>query len=260
MTSNAGHEPPGIFPGGEADPVSAVRRVMRSVDRATLATAQADAAGWPHPSLVLVAFDHDATPLLLLSDLAEHTRNIGADSRIGLLFDATSGLEDPLAGARASVLGRAERTTEPRHRERFLRRHPGSALYAGFRDFAFYRVAVERAHLVAGFGRIRWVEGTDIPLFPAAASSLAQREADILAHMNGDHADAIDLYATALLGRTGEGWTMVGIDPEGCDLRRGPNFARLDFGRPVTDTRSARDELVRLAGEARRREEGPSAP
>lgn len=244
---------------GAESPAPTARRVMRSVDRAALATAQADDGGRPYPSLVLVALDHDASPLLLISGLAEHTRNIAADSRVGLLFDATAGLEEPLAGSRVSILGRAERTDEVLHRGRFLRRHPRMAPCADFPDFAFYRVSVERAHLVAGFGRIRWLDGSDILLSTVESSFLAEREADILAHMNEDHADAIDLYATALLGRTGDGWTMTGIDPEGCDLRRGPSFARLDFGSPVTDVRSARGELVRLADEARRRGERPPA-
>lgn len=199
-------------------------------------------------------------PLLPLPDLAEHVRNIRFDSRIGLLSEATAGRADPLPGTGARVPVRVERTTEARRRDRFPRRHTGAALYAGFRDFAFCRVAVEQARPAAVFGRIRWVESTDIPLFPAAASSLAQREADILACMDEDHADATDLCATALPGRVGDGWTMVGMDPEGCDPRRGSDPARLDLGHPVTDARSMRGEPVGPVGEARRREERPPVP
>lgn len=248
----------------EEAPALRARRLMRGVDRAALATVyrnagDGDAEGWPYPSLVLAAHDHDGSPLLLLSDLADHSRNIKADPRVGLLFDATAGLAEPLAGARVSVLGRAVRTQEPRHRERFLRRHPGAALYAGFRDFAVLRVEVERAHLVAGFGRIHWIDRHDLLFTFGDPGPLAAAEAEAVRHMNEDHADAIELYATALLGRPGGGWTLTGIDPDGCDLRRGGEIARLDFELAATDAESARRELAGLARAARRKQSPPKA-
>ncbi|HEV7371238.1 HugZ family protein [Arenibaculum sp.] len=232
------------------------RAVMRSADRATLATIRTGdrtpaGGGWPYPSLVLVALDHDATPVLLLSDLADHTRNIAADPRVGLLFDATAGMEEPLAGARASVLGTAAPCPDRGLRDRFLRRHPGAAAYVDFRDFRFYRVEIDSVHLVAGFGRIHHIPGSVI-LSGTDVTALAAREADIVRHMNEDHADAVDLYANVLLGRAGGGWALTGVDPEGCDLRRGPEFARLAFERPAFDADGVRRELVGLAGRARR--------
>ncbi|MBI3711328.1 MAG: DUF2470 domain-containing protein, partial [Proteobacteria bacterium] len=217
------------------------RRVIRDQDRAALATLArggAHGGGHPYASLVLVGVDHDASPLLLISRLADHTQNIAADPRVSLLFDGTGGLAEPLTGPRVSLLGRAAVTTAPRHRARFLARHPGAALYADFKDFAIYRVGVERAHLVAGFGKIHWIDARDV--LTEAAPALLEREADIVAHMNQDHADAVQLYATKLLGRTGEGWTMTGVDPEGCDLRRGGEVARLRFDTPVHDADAAR--------------------
>jgi len=237
-----------------ASPGDTARRVMRAVDRAALATAQHDADGWPYASLVLVALDHDATPILLISNLAEHTKNIAADGRVSLLFDATVGLDEPLTGARVTVMGRAARSDEPRHRARFLARHPSAAGYAGFGDFGFFRVAVERAHLVAGFGRIHWIAAGDLLLDTRDAAPLAEAEEEIVRHMNEDHSDAVALYAERLLERGGAGWHMTGVDPEGFDLRRAGEVARLDFARPATDAERARAELVRLVKEARRRE------
>ena len=240
------------MPDGDRDPGFTARRLMRAVDRAALATAHAVHDGWPYASLVLVAVDHDASPILLLSDLADHTRNIAAGSRVSLLFDGTGGGDDPLAGARVSVLGCAEKTGEPRHRWRFLARHPTADVYADFRDFNTYRVTVERAHLVAGFGRIHWLDAEAILYEDSAAAALAQAEPDIVAHMNEDHGDALALFATALSGhRVGEGWAMTGIDPEGCDLRRGGEVARIDFENAAVDAESARRELVRLTRRAR---------
>ena len=210
----------------------AARRVMRAVDRAALATAQRDAAGWPHPSLALVALDLDATPILLVSSLAEHTRNLLEDDRVGLLFDGTAGLAEPLAAARVSVLGRARRTESAQLRRRYLARHPSAAVYAGFADFACYRVEIERVHLVAGFGRAHRLEGAEVVLPADAIGTLAGDEAGLLEAFNRTYADSA--------------WTVTGLDPEGCDLRTGGAVARLDFESPVADADAAR-RAFRLA-------------
>ena len=138
------------------------RALLRAASQATLATifsttGTRDRGGWPFASLVLIAHDRDGSPLLLLSDLAEHSRNIKADDRVSLLIDGTAGLTDPLTGPRLTVLGRARRSADPSHRRRFLAAHASAALYADFADFAVYHVAVDSAHLVAGFGRIQWI-------------------------------------------------------------------------------------------------------
>jgi len=233
-------------------PAESARRVLRAADRATLATSLRDAQGWPYPSLVLTALDHDGSPLLLISRLADHTQNILADSRVGLLFDGTAGLDQPLAGMRVSVLGRAVPSVEPRHRARYLARHPEASPYAGFADFAIYRIEVERAHLVAGFGRIHWIEAADL-LLPEVPAGLATGEADLIRHMNEKETDAVQLFAGVLLGLPGEdGWIVTGIDPEGMDLRRGGGVGRLDFDHRVHDGESAKAELIRLAARARR--------
>jgi len=231
------------------DPGAAARRLMRSCGHAALATSL---DGHPYVSLVASACEIDASPLLLLSDLAEHTKNLLADPLLSLLFDGTGEYPDRLAGSRLTLLGRAERVDDPRALARFAERHPASAGYAGFADFHLYRVAIERGHLVAGFGRIAWIEAEQLR-FRGAASALARAEAEIVAQMNEGHADAIALYAERLLGRQGEGWRMTGIDPEGIDLRREGQVGRLDFAEPVTTPATARRTLVALAEEARSR-------
>lgn len=227
------------------------RGLVRARDHAALATSL---GGWPYVSLVAVACDIDASPVLLLSDLAQHTRNLAVDPRVSLLFEATSGFADPLAGSRLTMLGRAERCEDKRCPARFAARHPASAAYAGFADFHFYRLAIERGHLVAGFGRIAWIDGEHLK-FTADASALAAAEPGIVAHMNTEHADAVQLYAHRLLGRAGEGWSMTGLDPEGLDLRRtseaGSETARLDFAEPALTPAAARRALVLLAEQAR---------
>jgi heme iron utilization protein len=236
------------------DSAGFARRLMRCCERAALATSL---EGAPYASLVLVAADLDASPLLLLSDLAQHSRNIASDPRVSLLLDGTEGHADRLDGPRLTLLGRAEAVADPRLPARFTARHPSSAVYAGFADFRLYRVVVARGHLVAGFGRIEWIDGGDL-LLSGETGPLAAAEAEIVAQMNRDHAAAIDFHARKLLGReeTGareeSGWRMIGLDPEGLDLRRGGATLRLDFPAPATTAEAARAALAQLVAEARR--------
>jgi heme iron utilization protein len=222
------------------------RLLARSRNRAALAT---NMRGTPYASLVLFAVDLDASPLLLLSDLAQHSRNIAFDPRVSLLLDATEGHPDPLTGPRLTVIGRAEAVDDPRRLARFIAHHPTSVVYSGFGDFRLYRVTVERGHLVAGFGRIHWIEGRDL-LFTADTGELAAAEPEILRQMNEDHADFIAQHAQSSRSRAGADWRMTGIDPEGIDLRSHGETARLDFAAPVLTAEAARAALIQLADKA----------
>jgi putative heme iron utilization protein len=227
-----------------------VRDLVGGRDRAVLASAlPAEPRPWPYASLVLAAVDLDLSPILLLSDLAEHSRAIAADARISLLFDGTEGSAQPLAGPRVTVLGRAERCREERIAGRFLARHPSARAYAGFADFAFYRVVPQRAHLVAGFGRISWLDAAD--LLRPVPHGLAEAESAIVRHMNEDHADAVALYAEKLLGLAPGPWQMTGIDAEGLDLRCEARVARLAFDVGLRSVDEVRPLLVSLAARAR---------
>jgi putative heme iron utilization protein len=231
-------------PSMSRDPAVTSRLLARCCTRAALATSL---NGAPYASLVLFAVDVDASPLLLLSDLAQHSRNIAFDPRISLLIDATEGHPDPLTGPRLTLMGSAVKTDDSRRLGRFVSHHPSSADYAGFRDFHLYRVGVDRAHLIAGFGRIDWINGDNF-LFALDAGALAEAESEILKHMNTDHHDTVLHYAHGLLGRSGTGWQMTGIDPEGMDLRCDGETARYEFGTQVLTPGAARAALIRLSG------------
>lgn len=233
-----------------------VRELVRSLDRAALASAlpadgaAAGGSAWPYASLVIVAVDHDLSPILLLSDLAEHTKAIKADARVSLLFDGTAGLAQPLTGPRVTLVGRATPSDDQRLKARFLARHPDAAMYAGFKDFQFYRVAVERAHLVGGFGKIAWIDQAELcPEAPPRA--LVDAEEGIVVHMNEDHADAVALFASKLLNLPGDGWRMTGIDNEGLDLRAGGSIGRLALPVSVSGPDEARKALISLVAKAR---------
>jgi heme oxygenase (biliverdin-IX-beta and delta-forming) len=234
--------------GGEylPGPALAGRRLLRRCGRAALATSL---RGAPYASLVLYAVDYDATPLLLLSDLAQHSRNIAFDPRVSLLLDGTAGLPEPLSGPRLTLLGRAEAIADARSTRRFTARYPDSKAYAGFTDFKLYRVAVERGHLVAGFGRIEWIDGSDL-LFCADSAAFAAAEPAIIARVNATLRPTLARCVAQRLGHQGGGWQATGCDPEGLDLRCGNAAARLEFAAPVATPDAVPAALAQLAGPA----------
>jgi len=238
----------------ETDSGVVCRRLMRRQTHAALATSR---DGHPYVSLVALAFDYGASPLLLLSDLAQHSRNIAVDARVSLLFDGGAPQHppvDPLAEPRLTLLGEAVRCDDASLLSCFTARHPSAAAYAEFGDFHLYRVTIGRGHLVAGFGRISWIESAPLR-FIGGGAALAAAEREIVEHMNADHAEAVALFAERLARQAGAGWRMTGIDPEGIDLRRpvgeGGETARLDFPAPVLDPQTARQALIALTAAAR---------
>lgn len=223
-------------------------RLVRTGLKASLATLD---GGHPYASLVLVATEPDGSPLLLISKLAQHTRNLEADPRASLLFDGTDAAEDPLSGARVSVRGTVEITREPRALRRFLARHPSAEGYAAFPDFATYRMQMQAAHFVGGFGRIVGLARQDLVLPLEGASALLEAEPEIVAHMNADHADAVSLYATRLYGASAGAWRLTGVDPEGFDLVCGTRALRAAFPERVTSPAAAREAFVAMVRQAR---------
>ncbi|WP_454816400.1 HugZ family pyridoxamine 5'-phosphate oxidase [Labrys neptuniae] len=235
------------------EPVTEAKTLLRRVRAGALATLDS-ADGSPFASLVNVATDFDGAPLLLLSKLAAHRTNIEKDARISLLL-SEGGKGDPLAHARLTVKGLAEIVEEEgakaRCKARFLARHPKSALYADFPDFSFFRVTVSGGHLNGGFARAALLSAEELLSDVAGAEALRTAEAGAIEHMNADHADAVRLYATKLLGGREGPWRITGIDPEGLDLAFADDTLRLVFDKPVLDATALRLAMVHLAEKAR---------
>ncbi|MEQ8246615.1 MAG: DUF2470 domain-containing protein [Alphaproteobacteria bacterium] len=234
------------------DPVVVARQAIRRTLTGGLATmTRPPGTGVPYASLVLVATQSDGRPVLLLSTLAEHTQNALADARASLLFDATAGLASPLTGTRVTLQGTLVATTDDHARSRYLARHPDAGDYIAFADFGLYRFEPSRAHLVAGFGIIQWIDWNELATPVGADADIVTAESEILAHMNADHADAVALIAAANGGAPGA-WIMTGCDPDGCDFRLGAATCRVDFAQRVYTRDAARLELVRLTRAAQK--------
>ena len=222
----------------------------------TLCTLAVDPDGYPYGSFVTVAFD-DGNPVFLISALAEHTKNLERDSRASLLV-AESVAADPLANGRVTMLGRCNRVEADggRTRAAFLAVHPNAAYYAGYRDFAFWKLHVASVRYIGGYGRMSWIDEADWrsaesdPLGPAAA--------DVVAHMNADHADAMPLYCAAFSMATDvTAARMTGVDRYGFEMSantpEGPRPIRVAFPQPVSTSAEVRAALIRMLKDARAR-------
>ena len=241
-------------PAPDFDPRPVAQILLRTTRAGALATIDRN-SGHPFASLVNVATDIDGSPLILISRLATHSANLERDGRASLLL-AASGKGDPLAHPRLTVLGTfvqlaREGRDEERVRRRFLARHPKSELYAGFADFSFWRLGVVSAHLNAGFARAADFKAADVIADLSGADHLIEAEASAVAHMNEDHADAVRLYATKLLGAQDGAWRLTGLDPLGADLALGDATLRLPFPQRVESADQLRKALIDLAGKAR---------
>ena len=228
----------------------ASRRLVRTALKGALGTLDGE-AGHPYASLILLATSPGGAPLFLISRLARHTRNLERDPRASILIDGTDGLGNPLAGGRLTLSGLARPSADRSALRRFLARHPQAETYAGFPDFSMYELQIDGAHYIGGFGRIVDLPAGALLTDLTGAEGLLEAEADIVDHMNADHADAVELYATVLAGRPAGSWRMVGIDPSGADLLRCTQTIRLEFPTRVQTPAEARKILVSLVQQAR---------
>jgi heme iron utilization protein len=243
-------------PAPDFDPKAVAKGLLRATRAGALATIDRN-TGHPFASLVNVATDVDGSPLILVSRLSTHTANLEVDGRASLLL-ASTGKGDPLAHPRLTLLGSFKEIARddlelPRMRRRFLARHPKSELYAGFGDFAFWRLQAVSAHLNGGFARAADLKAADVMTDIANAENLIDAEEGAVAHMNDDHAEAVRLYATKLLGAEDGPWRLTGLDPDGLDLARGDATLRLPFGQRVINAEQLRKVVVELAAKARAR-------
>lgn len=228
------------------------RSLLRRSRQGALATLMAG-TGDPYCSLVNIASHADGAPILLISRLALHTQNIIADSRVSLMLDERAG-SDPLEGSRIMLAGRAEEAAGDGAailRRRYLNAHPSAEVFVNFKDFSFFRIQPSGAHLVAGFGRIVDLSPAQFLTDISDCSALLEAEQGAIDHMNADHRDTMNLYATRLLGADSADWRCTGCDPDGIDMQAGAATLRLDFPRRIVTATALRQVLKELADQAR---------
>jgi heme iron utilization protein len=236
-------------PTANFDPRTTTKKLLREGRSGALATLM-PGSGDPYCSLVNLATAADGSPLLLISTLAIHTKNVWADPRVSLMIDERKE-GDPLQGARIMLMGTVAATDDADIRRRYLAHQPEAEMFAGFADFAFYTMTLNRVHLVAGFGRIVDLNPQEVLTQTDDAAELLAAEPEILGHMNADHAETCRLYATKLLGAPDGDWHCVGCDPEGLELQLDRTALRLAFRQRVRAPGVLRQVLKQMADEAR---------
>lgn len=210
--------------------------------------------GAPLATRVAIATQMDGTPLILVSILSAHRQALEADARCSILV-GEPGKGDPLAHPRLTIKAVAERIdrqtpTHPDAERRYLNRHPKAKLYAGFADFAFFRLVPQGALLNGGFGKAYRLQASEL-LLDGSFDQFLQLEQSALDHMNEDHADAVESYAVGLAGASPGKWRLIGIDPEGIDLALGDETRRVFFDFPLKNAEEVRPALISLARKAR---------
>jgi putative heme iron utilization protein len=222
----------------------------------TLATVSRKHPDWPFGSLMPYGLDVQGRPVFLISTMAMHTQNVRADPRASLLVTQPGWTEDPLAGARVTVMGHVTELPasdlEP-IRAAYLTRYEHAAAWVDFDDFAFYRLEVMDVYYVGGFGAMGWVLATDYT--KAEPDPLADVAAGIIEHMNQDHADALRLFCRAYANLEAEEAAMTAVDHLGFRMRvriaERLQGVRLAFTREVRSAQEARTVLVAMVREAR---------
>jgi hypothetical protein len=223
------------------------RRFVRGQFSGVLSTLSKRVEGFPFGSVAPFVTDHSGCPVILISTLAEHTKNLEADPRCSLIVQPYS--QDMQVTGRVTVIGQAVRLAEKDVLgPRYLRHHPQAEAYFAMHDFHFWSIEPVRVRWIGGFGRIHWVEPENY-LLPSAP--LADQEADILAHMNADHGHNLVAYCRHVHGVETEAAEMIGIDPDGFDVAADGRTLRFEFSTPVTDAQQARTALVELAQASR---------
>ena len=228
-------------------PIVAARLLARSARAGTLCTV---IDGQPFASWVTPAPAPDGSLLLLLSGLSEHTRHLAKEPRVSMLLTAPQLEANPQANARLTLTGVAEACGDERLKSRWIARHPYAAFYAGFADFALWRVVASAGLYIGGFASASRLRRADVTPNPVVVQAIAEAEEEIMAHCNGDHAETLEMLAH-LHGGQGPGWRMTMCDIDGCDLSLDEQVIRVAWFDQASSVVDVRSQLVRLARAAR---------
>lgn len=226
----------------------AARQMLRAHRYGALSTLSEKFNGHPFGSIMFYLVDHDGSLLILVSTLAEHTKNIRHDARVSLITHNQNDLNIQSQG-RVTVVGVAQSAeNNPRIAARYLRHFPEAESYLAMSDFSFYRILPRTLRYIGGFGKIHWVSAISylVPPYPLIA-----QEDDVIAHMNVDHRDTLRRYCQHFHQCEAVDVEMLGIDCDGFDVCADGGNLRFDFEEMVLDAQQARHALVEMAKRTR---------
>ncbi|MCF6776527.1 DUF2470 domain-containing protein [Thiotrichales bacterium 19X7-9] len=219
------------------------RKVTKVKTHAILATHSVSMDGYPFGSLIQYCFDYYGDVIILISRLAQHTRNILKDPKVSLtILDEQDYIQN---SARVTLIGDATLVDNPSIAERYYRFFPESKNYHQTHDFDFYRINLKKIRFIGGFGDIHWVKKEDFSLLNPFDATTEKSAVD---HMNDDHKTALAHYLTVnkikINDKTPQ---MAGCDEEGFWVNIGYQCHYIEFNYPVKDTVSLREVLTEMA-------------
>ena len=226
------------------------RQFLKAGSDAILSTISLEVPGYPFGSVAPYAIDHKCRPILLISGLAQHTKNIDSDSRVSLtIVTDPSAHRDIQATTRLTYIGKAQRVEElekKRIESCYLRKFPHAARYFSAHDFYFYAIEFERARYIEGFGKIWWVEKGELPLVSIFSF---EEEKRIIDHMNRDHRSSLVKYCESFnLSSLGEeDYSITSVDSEGFNIHAGQHKCRINFPETLTEPSQARAAFISLS-------------
>jgi putative heme iron utilization protein len=224
------------------------RLLLRHAEGGVLSTHSLLHPGYPYGSALPCATDAQGRPLILISHLAEHTKNILADNRVSFLVSPVDAQLQQQA--RVTVVGDARLLPkEGREQGRYLRLHPEAENYLAIGGFDFYCIEPRQARFIGGFGSMNWVDGDKLLAPPC---ELDDDEDEILAHMNLDHVAALRDYCRHIHQAPALKVMMCGIDCDGFDIRADESLWRFDFPSAISTAHEAHEQLVKFAQECKR--------
>lgn len=237
-SEDAGAAPASVIRPTDEASLALARRLVREARFAALSVLEAG-TGHPFASRVLTGTDVDGVPVILASMLTTHMKALLADPRCALLC-GEPGRGDPLAWPRITVRCAAEKIahdteSDARIRARFLRRHPKAKLYAGFRDFAFFRLVPKSASLNGGFGRAYIISGEALIIDSPINDHIGKQELQIIDELEKAHPGMADTLARHYRKEKTDNWYISGVDAEGMDIARKERLHRLELESRLTD-------------------------
>lgn len=242
---------------------SEAKQFLRSTRSGVLSTFSAKFEGYPFGSVAPFVLDHALQPIVLISTIAEHTKNILSNPKISLLVFA--GNEDLQASSRLTLMGDAIKIESDESsqkymdlRARYCRYFPESIGYFAMHDFNFYRLHISQARYIAGFGKMGWLNGDELNNeqmgegVSQSSSVLAAQETNIIEHMNADHIESMIQYCQYFHNITATHVEMLGIDSTGFDVKatmqdNDHQLVRFNFEQAITDAQTARMALVAMS-------------
>ncbi|MCY4263969.1 MAG: DUF2470 domain-containing protein [Gammaproteobacteria bacterium] len=223
------------------------RRLFLSEYQGVLSTHSVDVPGYPFGSIVPFCLDHQGRPVIQISKIAQHTKNIVANPKVSLIV-SESGVDDAQAHGRVTYLGKAGKVpdVDTDTEQRYFSFFPSARGNYNAHDFDFYYIELTRLRFIGGFGQIYWI---DPVLFQRSSPFKPEQERGAVEHMNEDHLDAIQHYCTLdqLELSSDDPPVLAGVDGEGFHIRVGQRIYRHQFEQPVSNSQQLRESLVELA-------------